>query len=84
VIGVDHYAFANRADERRKCGDRADLPRRCDDGAAQADNHRDQQHQNVGGAAEPAINQESLQIDVVLLQAEFARELEGAHAVREF
>ena len=83
VIGVDHEAFEHLADEGGEGADQIRLPRRAHEDGAQGRPERGDQQREIGHAAGPAIDQEGLQIDVVLLQAVHAGEFERAHAVRE-
>ena len=82
MVGVDDEAFEGFADERRVGGDQIGLPGRGDQRGAQPDHQRHHHQREIGHAADPAIDQKALHIDVVLLSAELAEELERPQAVR--
>ena len=76
VVGVDDEAFDGFADERGIGSDQISLPWRRHQRRAEADRKRHHHQREIGCAADPAIDQERLHINVVLLRAIDAEKLE--------
>src|SRR6185312_11224275 len=84
VVGVDDEAFDGFTDECRIGGDQISLPWRRHEASAEARAERHCHQSGVSSAADPAINQKGLHVDVMLLRAVLAEKLEWTQAVRTF
>jgi hypothetical protein len=82
MVGIDDEAFDGFTEERRVGGDQIRLSGRRHEAGAKARAQRHAHQREIGGAADPAIHQKGLHVDVMLLRAVEAEELERAQAVR--
>ena len=82
MIGIHDHAFDGLANEHRISGDEIVLPWGRYRHREQAEHQRNRYQRQIRGAAEPAVHQETLHVDVVLLHAEDAIEFERSQSVR--